>query len=38
MTAEKFLRLALEILRAVESAYMNHPDFRVGGKVFARLD
>src|SRR5881394_1516270 len=37
MTADKFRSLALEIPGAVESAHMNHPDFRIGGKVFASL-
>jgi hypothetical protein len=29
--------LALEIPEAVESSHMNHPDFRIGGRVFASL-
>jgi hypothetical protein len=37
MTAGAFRRLALEISGAVEAAHMNHPDFRIGGKVFASL-
>jgi hypothetical protein len=37
MTAEQFRRLALEISGTVESSHMNHPDFRIGGKVFASL-
>ena len=37
MKAADFRRLALELPGAVESAHMNHPDFRVGGKVFASL-
>jgi hypothetical protein len=37
VTAEKFRSLALEIPGAVESSHMNHPDFRLGGKVFASL-
>ena len=37
MTADKFRSLALEISGASESTHMNHPDFRVGGKVFATL-
>ena len=37
MTANDFRRLALALPEAVESAHMNHPDFRVGGKVFATL-
>ncbi len=37
MTAEAFRRLALSLPEAVESAHMDHPDFRVGGKIFATL-
>ncbi len=37
MTAADFRRLALELPGAVQSAHMNHPDFRVGGKIFASL-
>jgi hypothetical protein len=37
MTANDFRRLALALPEAVESAHMNHPDFRVGGRVFATL-
>lgn len=37
MTADDFQRLALELPEAVESAHMAHPDFRVGGKIFATL-
>ena len=37
MTKEDFRRLALELPDAVESAHMGHPDFRVGGKVFATI-
>ncbi len=29
--------MALSFPEAVESAHMDHPDFRVGGKVFATL-
>jgi predicted DNA-binding protein (MmcQ/YjbR family) len=35
MTADDFRRLALELSGAVESAHMNHPDFRVNGEIFA---
>ena len=38
MTAATFRRLALDLPEAVESAHMGHPDFRVGGKIFATLD
>jgi hypothetical protein len=37
MTAEKFRTLALEIPGAIESSHMDHPDFRINGKVFASL-
>jgi hypothetical protein len=37
MTANKFRSLALEISGALESSHMDHPDFRIGGKVFASL-
>jgi len=37
MTAHQFRRLALSLPQVEERAHMNHPDFRVGGKVFATL-
>jgi hypothetical protein len=37
MTADDFRRLALSLPEASESAHMKHPDFRVGGKIFATL-
>lgn len=37
MTAEMFRQLALGFPEAVESAHMGHPDFRVGGKIFATI-
>lgn len=37
MTPDGFRRLALRLPEAVESAHMGHPDFRVGGRVFASL-
>jgi hypothetical protein len=37
MRASDFRRLALSLPEAVESAHMDHPDFRVGGKIFATL-
>ena len=37
MTEDDFRRLALELPGAIESAHMGHPDFRVGGKIFATL-
>ena len=37
MTPDGFRRLALSQPEAVESAHMNHPDFRVRGRIFATL-
>ena len=37
MTAAEFRSLALSLPEASEAAHMNHPDFRVGGKIFATL-
>jgi hypothetical protein len=37
-TAAEFRKLALALPEVVESAHMGHPDFRVGGKIFATLD
>jgi len=37
MTAEQFRSLALSLPEATEEAHMGHPDFRVGGKIFATL-
>jgi hypothetical protein len=37
MTANHFRRLALAMTDVVEGAHMGHPDFRVGGKIFATL-
>ena len=37
MTANEFRGLALGIAGALESSHMDHPDFRIGGKVFATL-
>jgi hypothetical protein len=37
MTDESFRKAALALPGAVESAHMDHPDFRVQGKVFASL-
>src|SRR4051812_25916788 len=34
---DDFRRLALSFPGAEESSHMNHPDFRVGGKIFATL-
>jgi hypothetical protein len=35
MTTDEFRKMALEIPMAVERSHMNHPDFRVAGKIFA---
>jgi hypothetical protein len=37
MTENTFRRMALSLPEAVESAHMDHPDFRVRGKIFATL-
>jgi len=37
MTPDQFRRLALSLPETSESAHMAHPDFRVGGKIFATL-
>jgi hypothetical protein len=37
MTAAEFRRLALALPGVTESSHMDHPDFRVGGKIFATL-
>jgi hypothetical protein len=37
MTADAFRRAALALPGAMESAHMNHPDFRVGNRIFATL-
>jgi hypothetical protein len=37
MTVGEFRKMALEIPTAVERSHMNHPDFRVAGKIFASL-
>jgi hypothetical protein len=37
MTPDDFRSLALSLPEAAESAHMGHPDFRVGGKIFATL-
>jgi hypothetical protein len=37
MTPLQFRRLALDLPEAVELSHMGHPDFRVGGKIFATL-
>jgi hypothetical protein len=37
MTAEEFRELALRLPESSEGVHMGHPDFRVGGKIFASL-
>lgn len=37
MTADEFRRMALSFPETKEQAHMNHPDFRVRGKIFATL-
>jgi hypothetical protein len=37
MTPGEFRRIALSLPGTEEKAHMGHPDFRVGGKIFATL-
>ena len=37
MTAKDFRRIALGMEGAIESSHMDHPDFRVGNRIFATL-
>jgi hypothetical protein len=37
MTADDFRELALSLPETAEASHMEHPDFRVGGKIFATL-
>ena len=37
MTPDDFRRIALSLPEAIESSHMDHPDFRVAGKIFASL-
>ena len=37
MTPNDFRKLALSFPATAEHAHMNHPDFRVAGKIFATL-
>lgn len=37
MGADDFRKIALGLPEVSESSHMNHPDFRVGGKIFATL-
>ena len=38
MTAKQFRKLVLSLPDAIESEHMGHPDFLVGGKIFATLN
>jgi len=37
MTANQFRKMALSLPETTEAAHMQHPDFRVAGKIFATL-
>jgi hypothetical protein len=37
LTAEDFRRIALGMKDAIEASHMDHPDFRVNGRIFATL-
>jgi hypothetical protein len=37
MTSDDFRRLALNLPLVTEAKHQGHPDFRVGGKIFATL-
>lgn len=37
MTTKDFRRLALTFPESTEGSHMNHPDFRVRGKIFATI-
>src|SRR6266496_293682 len=37
MTTDQFRKIALEVPAAIERSHMNHPDFRLAGKIFASL-
>ncbi len=37
MTPDQYRKIALSFPGASESSHMDHPDFRVGGKIFATL-
>jgi hypothetical protein len=37
MTPDEFRQIALSLPEAIEASHMGHPDFRVGGKIFATL-
>jgi hypothetical protein len=37
LTADDFRRIALGMKDAIEASHMDHPDFRVNGRIFATL-
>ena len=37
MTASQFRKIALSLPETEERSHMNHPDFRVAGKIFATV-
>jgi len=37
VTSEAFRRMALELPATSEGSHMDHPDFRVGNKIFATI-
>src|SRR5262245_53742227 len=37
LTADDFRRMALGMKDAIEASHMDHPDFRVNGRIFATL-
>jgi hypothetical protein len=37
ITPDEFRKMALGFRGAIESAHMDHPDFRAGGRIFATL-
>ena len=37
MTAAEFRKMALGLPATSENAHLDHPDFRVGGKIFATI-
>src|SRR5208282_1452259 len=37
MTPDEYRKIALSFRGATEDSHMDHPDFRVGGKIFATL-
>jgi hypothetical protein len=37
MTADEFRALALSLPQTAEGSHMDHPDFRIRGKIFATL-